>query len=115
MKILADEGVDSPIVSRLRVLGHDVDYISEIDPGISDEEVLKIALNDSRILLTIDKDFGELVFRLKQTHAGVILIRLEGLKGMEKAAIMETAFITYGEAFLNSFTVIQKNYIRIRK
>lgn len=62
MKFVADEGVDAPIVKRLRENGHDAFYIAESDRGISDEEVLEIANAESRILITRDKDFGELVF-----------------------------------------------------
>ena len=59
MILLADEGVDKPIVDQLRSSGFDVHYILETDPGSVDEDVLRIANEESRILLTQDKDFGE--------------------------------------------------------
>ena len=64
MKFLADEGVDKQIVDRLRQDGHSVWYVAEMEPGISDDEVLTIANQENAILLTADKDFGELIFRL---------------------------------------------------
>jgi predicted nuclease of predicted toxin-antitoxin system len=79
MDVLADESVDRPIVDRLRLAGHKVLYIAEIAAGLSDEDVLDQANHDDALLLTADNDFGELVFRQKRVHAGVILIRLFGV------------------------------------
>lgn len=61
--ILADEGVEREIVERLRLDGHAVSYVAEMDPGISDEDVLALDRDNHAILLTVDKDFGDLVFR----------------------------------------------------
>ena len=52
MKILADEGVDRPIVVRLRQSGYQVWYVAEMEPGISDETVLDLANQEGAILLT---------------------------------------------------------------
>lgn len=80
MKLLADEGVDRQIVALIRDEGHDVAYVLEMEPGISDEAVLDLANREARILLTADKDFGELVFRQGLLAPGVILIRLSALR-----------------------------------
>ncbi|GIW42747.1 MAG: hypothetical protein KatS3mg077_0029 [Candidatus Binatia bacterium] len=61
MKILADEGVDRPVVERLRQDGHEVRYVAEIEPGISDDNILDLANREGAVLLTADKDFGEFV------------------------------------------------------
>src|SRR6202021_1225355 len=79
LKIVADESVDRQIVDRLRMDGHDVMSIAELDPGIDDETVLGHSLRTNAILMTADKDFGELVFRQRLVHSGVLLIRLAGL------------------------------------
>ena len=84
MRLVADEGVEREIVEQLRRDGFDVLYVAELDPGISDEQVLSHSNNETVLLITSDKDFGELVFRQKRVHAGVILIRLEGLSGLKK-------------------------------
>ncbi|MFH1604292.1 MAG: DUF5615 family PIN-like protein [Pseudomonadota bacterium] len=63
MKVVADEGVDRPIVARLRQDGHEVDYTGEMDPGIDDDRVLSHANQRHALLITADKDFGEFVFR----------------------------------------------------
>ena len=77
MKFLADECCDAQVVSLLRSQRHDVLYVTEFKPGALDEEVLKKAFNEKRILLTEDKDFGELVYRLKKPAYGIILLRFE--------------------------------------
>jgi predicted nuclease of predicted toxin-antitoxin system len=87
VKIVADENVDQQIVDRLRAAGHEVLFVAELDPGIDDEAVLLRSRQTNAILLTADKDFGELVFRQRLVHAGVLLIRLAGLTPDVKAAL----------------------------
>jgi predicted nuclease of predicted toxin-antitoxin system len=114
MNFLADEGVDKPIVDLLRTSGFDVHYILETHPGSLDEVVLGIANEENRILLTQDKDFGELVYRLKQVHQGVILIRLGTTPAPEKARLVNYVLLEYTDKLTNAFTVIQANAVRIR-
>lgn len=64
MILLADESVDRPIVERLRGDGHDTVYVAELSPSITDEQVLQKANSRNALLMTEDKDFGELVYRL---------------------------------------------------
>ena len=91
MKLVADESVDFPIVQRLRRDGHSVWAIAEMDSGISDEVVLDHVNRQDAVPLTADKDFGELVFRLKRLNWGVVLVRLAGLPPMRKAEIVARA------------------------
>ena len=78
MKFLADENFPRAAVLSIRDNGFDIHWISEEHPGATDEEVLLQSVSDSRTLLTLDKDFGELAFRrgLAAAH-GIILFRLE--------------------------------------
>jgi len=115
MKLVADEGVDKPIVDRLRNAGFDILYIPETNQGADDEFILRLANDQYRILITQDKDFGELVFRLKNVHYGVVLIRLNGYTPNHKATIIEKVFLLHQDELINAFTVIQPNAIRIRK
>ncbi|GIW91583.1 MAG: hypothetical protein KatS3mg109_2015 [Pirellulaceae bacterium] len=106
MKILADEGVDRPIVERLRQSGHQVWYVVEMEPGISDDAVLDLANREEAVLLTTDKDFGELVFRQGRMRRGVILIRLAGISPSRKAGIVASALAAHGGKVEQAFTVI---------
>ena len=87
MRFLADEGVDISIVSGLRAAGFEVYYVIEEIRSLSDDELLQIAYAENRILITRDKDFGELVYRLQKVHSGVILLRLEGYNTHERSEI----------------------------
>jgi predicted nuclease of predicted toxin-antitoxin system len=114
MNLLADEGVDRPIVEQLRQDGYTVLYVAEIAPSISDDEVLDRANQHNALLITADKDFGELVFRLGRINAGVVLLRLAGLQPATKAAIVSSVFYAHAAEMLNAFTVISPGIVRIR-
>jgi predicted nuclease of predicted toxin-antitoxin system len=89
MKIVADEGIERPIVVRLRAAGHDVIHIAEIAQGITDPEVLELANQNEALLIRYDKDFGDLVFYKRYRTQGVVLVRLsETLSSLEKAEIL---------------------------
>ena len=68
----------------MRSSGIDVHYILESHPGADDEKVLQIPNDEERILITQDKDFGELVYRLQKVHFGIILLRLGKNDAYEK-------------------------------
>ena len=77
MRIIADENLPSLFVQTLRGRGHDVLWIKEAHPSINDVEVLALATAQKRILITFDKDFGELVHRFGlNAPFGIILFRL---------------------------------------
>ncbi len=115
MNLLADESVDRQIVERLRQDEHDVLYIAEVEPSISDNIVFDRANEKFALLLTGDKDFGEIVFRDNRlSSGGVVLIRLAGLSAGKKAEIVSDVFLERGADFVNHFSVIAPCKIRIR-
>lgn len=81
-KFLADESVDFRIVTHLREKGYEVEAIVEFDSGISDDQVLEIANEIKAILLTEDKDFGDLTYRLNKPNQGIILYSSESGLGI---------------------------------
>jgi predicted nuclease of predicted toxin-antitoxin system len=114
VRLLADEGVDVAIVARLRSDGHDVVHVAELAPGLADEAVLDRANADGRILVTADKDFGELVFRLRRVAFGVLLVRLPGLTSPTRAGIVSQAIDDHGAEMAGAFTVLSRGSVRIR-
>ena len=114
MNLLADEGVDGQIVAQLRLDGHDVLYVAEMNPGIDDDVVLERANSSGSLLLTQDKDFGELVFRQRLVHYGVVLIRLAGLSTTAKAILVSAAFAQHSVEMSQAFSVISPGRIRVR-
>lgn len=115
MRLLCDEGVDRPIVDALRRAGQEVSYVAELSPGIDDDEVLARAAEEQAVLVTVDKDFGELVYRQGRIHHGVLLIRLHGLAASDKAQIVVGAVADHGAELPGAFAVIDRNRIRIRR
>ncbi|NLE74003.1 MAG: DUF5615 family PIN-like protein [Actinobacteria bacterium] len=114
MRLLADEGVDAQTVVRLRGDGHDLAYVAELAPGITDDAVLDLANAEARLLLTTDKDFGELVFRLRRSPWGVLLLRLTGLTPETRAEVVAQAVAAHGEEMTGAFAVVSPGAVRIR-
>ncbi len=82
---LADKNIESEVVDLLRKSGYETTHIADLAPGAEDDEILQEARYHDCILITNDKDFGELVFRQKRSTAGVILIRMPGVTPSLKA------------------------------
>ena len=114
MKFLADESVDGPIIEHLRSEGHDVASITEDSPGVADDVVLDRAVHENVVLLTCDKDFGELVFRHRRPHAGVLLLRFSGLDEATKCGSVSRAVREWGSSLANAFSVLSGDILRIR-
>ncbi|MCB9282635.1 MAG: DUF5615 family PIN-like protein [Lewinellaceae bacterium] len=113
-KFLADESVDFRIVTHLREDGYEIEAIVEINPSISDEEVLTLANEMEAILVTEDKDFGELTYRLKKPNQGIVLIRMSGVQIEEKIEKIRQVLENYLEDLRRKFTVISKDKVRIK-
>lgn len=116
MNLLADESVDRQIVERLRHDGHDVIYIAEAEPSISDGQVFDRANEKAALLLiTADKDFGEMVFRDgRLVSNGVVLIRLAGITPDSKAGIVSDVLNEHTGALMGCFSVISPGKFRTR-
>lgn len=115
MKFLADENIDRQIIEALRADGHAVLSVAEMAPGISDDTVLASSNDSESILLTADKDFGELIFRQKKIASGVILVRLAGISPDRKAEIVTATIKEHSLDFQNAFAVISPGLVRIRR
>jgi len=114
MNFLADESIDQPIVERLRTDGHHVLAVAELEPSIPDDAVLAMANQQEALLLTADKDFGELVFRQGRIASGVMLIRLAGLSPETKAEIVSVAVRDHARELAQAFAVVSHGMVRIR-
>lgn len=84
-------------------------------PGVPDDKVLELANSKNSILVTSDKDFGELVFRRQLINSGVVLIRLFGIPILEKVEIVCSFVCEHKKGIPKAFSVITKNGVRIRK
>ena len=114
MRWLVDECVDDQLVERLRAAGHDVTYVLEITPLASDTEVIGRADTENRLLLTEDKDFGELVFHQARRVPGIVLLRIDPSVRSLKWPRIQAAFATFGASLVGRYTVIEETRIRSR-
>lgn len=114
MRWLADECASAPLVERLRAAGHDVSYMAEAAPGTSDTAVLQRAHDEARVLLTEDKDFGDLVFRSRLAAPGIVLPRLDFENGPAKWLRLEAAIAEFGDRLLGRHVVIEARRFRSR-
>ncbi len=115
MRFVADECLDGRIIQRLIADGHDLVIMRAELTGRTDADVLRMTQERDALLVTEDKDFGELVFRMRASHAGVVLVRMHGLTGAEQAEIVSRVVRSRGEQLLHAFTVINQDRLRIRK
>lgn len=82
---------------------------------MSDIEILKIAVSGKRLLITMDKDFGELVYKSKRPHKGVILLRLEDERALEKINTIKAILEKFLPEIIDKFSVYKDGKLRIRK
>jgi predicted nuclease of predicted toxin-antitoxin system len=114
LRWLADECVDAGIVASLRAHGHDVLYTAEDFAGVSDETVVALANGQNRLLLTEDKDFGELIFRRFRKVPGLVLVRIETAMTHAKWSRVQAAVDRPGVDLVGRYTVVETDKIRSR-
>jgi len=115
MRLLVDECTGPAVARRLREEGHDVFSVYEQDRGASDDVILGRAASDARIIITNDKDFGELAFRDHRAHAGIVLLRLEDETSASKIRVVERLLEHHAEALPGAFVVVTERSIRVSK
>lgn len=114
MRFLADENFPGDVVQALRQEGHDVFWVRTETPGIPDPEVLELAQQGSRVLMTFDKDFGELAFRRRlPASCGIILFRIT-LVPLSQATQLVVKAIANRNDWAGHFSVIEDDRIRMR-
>lgn len=115
MRFLLDESADARMRFHLQSLGHDVVGIArEYPSGLSDRDVLAIAYRTSRIVITSDRDFGQLVFGDKQPHAGVIFLRLGSSPPLSTITARLDTVLSEHAHQLDRFLVVTQDMVRVR-
>jgi predicted nuclease of predicted toxin-antitoxin system len=114
VNLLADECCDALLVAGVRADGHDVVYMKEVAPGSDDDTVLRMAATQQRILLTEDKDFGEMVVRLRRSAYGLVLLRMNPADSPAKLARRRHLLQHHGQRLAGSFTVLDRKMVRFR-
>jgi len=116
LKYLANENVPFSSITFLKSKGYDIKAIGVDDPSITDEQVMQIAIDENRIIITYDSDYGELIFKHGyKPQAGVIFIRTQPTEPLETAKILEELLTKKAISFEHNLTVIDSNTIRQKK
>ena len=115
MRFLADESCDFAVVYALRRAKHDVLAVAEISPRAADSDIIKLATKQKRILLTEDKDFGQLVYAAGKKSIGVVFLRFPVSARDIIAKDMVNLVAEQKEKLFGSFVVVQPGKIRISR
>lgn len=115
MRFLVDECTGPAVAAWLRRHDHDVFSVYEQARGLDDAQVIQMALDEGRILITNDKDFGEKVFRDRRPHRGVILLRLEDERATSKIAALSHLLRQYPERIQGAFVVVSEHRVKFAK
>ena len=112
MRFLVDECTGSRVATWLDENGHEVFSVYDEARGSTDDEILTKAYAETWILITNDKDFGELVFRERRPHHGVVFLRLDDERSIAKIATLEKLLENYAERLPDRFVVVTDNQVR---
>lgn len=116
MRFLLDESADARLIPFLRAAGDDATRIAgEYPAGLPDQTVLALAVQEDRILITADRDFGEMIVRMGLPHSGVILFRLGDFAEIE-LWIERLAYVLLHHALdLDQLLVVTRQRVRVRR
>lgn len=114
LRVLVDVSAGRAIEDWFRQNGHDTESVHGRDPKMDDADILAWAVLEQRLVVTMDKDFGELVYHSGQAHAGVLLLRLESAPRSEKIRVVEEIVTIHGDQLPGNFSVYQNGRLRIR-
>ena len=115
LKFLVDVGVGKQVETFLTNSGFDTVAVRDINPRMSDKDILVLAGGENRIVITMDKDFGDLIYQSSMKHSGVLLLRLEDAAADEKVRVLKQILKEYSQQLNQAFAVFQKDKFRIKK
>ena len=113
MRFMVDACTGPSVARWLRSLGHRVFSVHEKARGATDDVILTRARHGKYILITNDKDFGELVFHIGRPHRGIILLRVRNESVENKIAVLKQILEIHGDRLSNNFVVATEKTIRI--
>jgi predicted nuclease of predicted toxin-antitoxin system len=115
VRFLVDENTGVVVARWLRSQEHEVFSVYEEARGINDDEILRKAFDENRILITSDKDFGEKVYREQRSHRGIILLRLENERSANKIDALQRLLENYAKQLPDNFVVVTEKQVRFAR
>jgi len=115
MKFIIDVGVGRGVEQQLIADGHEVLPVRERNPHMPDIQIVSWAHQEQAIVVTMDKDFGDLIWKERLPHAGVVLLRMEEASSAERAAAVHRIVQEFGSELPRAFTVFKNDRLRISR
>jgi predicted nuclease of predicted toxin-antitoxin system len=115
VRFLVDESAGPGLAASLRDQGHEVLSIYDEERGLQDDQVIQRAYEGNWVLITGDKDFGELVYRERRPHNGVVLLRLENQRREYRVQAVRRLLERYGDRIPGSFVVVTEQKVRFAR
>ena len=113
MRFLVDECTGPAVAEWLWNSHHNVFSVYDKARGLDDGSIIEKANRENYILITNDKDFGELIFHMRKAHKGVILLRLEDERAENKIAVLRRVLESHSEKLANNFIIVTEKTVRI--
>lgn len=115
MRFLVDECTGSKVAQWLRDENYEVFSVFDEARGIMDDEILVKTFSENWILITNDKDFGEMVFRERREHHGVVFLRLDDERAANKIEVLRRLLESYAEKLPEEFVVVTETKVRFAR
>jgi predicted nuclease of predicted toxin-antitoxin system len=115
MRFLVDECTGPAVARWLRTEQHDVFSVYEQGRGMADDEVMRRAFAENRIVVTNDKDFGEKVYRERRPHHGIVLLRLNDERATNKIQVLRHLLDSYADQIPDQFVVVTDTAVRFAR
>src|SRR5918911_207370 len=115
MRFIVDECTGPKVAVWLYGQGHEIFSVFDEARGIEDDEVIQKAYNESWILITNDKDFGEKVYRERRPHRGVIFMRLDDECAENKIKVLQRLLAGYADRLADQFVVVTDARVRFAR
>ena len=115
MRFLVDECTGPAVAQWLRAQGHEVFSVYDEAPGSTDDELLDRAHSENWIVITNDKDFGDMIFRERKPHHGVIFLRLQDERPVAKINALDRLLSRFADQIADYFVVVSEKKIRFSR
>lgn len=115
MRFLVDECTGPAVAAWLRNQNHEFFSVYEQSRGMNDEDIIQKAVSENWILITNDKDFGDMVYRDGRLHRGVILLRLSDERSVSKIQVLSRLFKNHIDRLSDSFVVVTEKQVRFAR
>ena len=115
MRFLVDECTGPAVAQWLREQHHDVFSVYGEGRGMDDDKIVVKAFAEDRILITNDKDFGELIYRNAWSHKGIVLLRLDDERAATKIEVLQHLLTHYSGRLVNQFVVATEPTVRFAR